>query len=73
MNDYNLQSTYLRVFTQEQNATTMKGISSSILPGESTDANTGISIFNLPIEIFEKGFKDEKRKDKQGGEEINIL
>lgn len=49
------------MFSQQEDTSTMKKVSSSILPGENTDANISMSIFNLPKENIEK-LEEQVRK-----------
>lgn len=67
MNSY-LLSTFFPTFSCEESGSTMKKVSSSILPGENTDGNVKFSIFDLPKEIIEKIEKELKpnhRKQNQ--------
>ena len=68
MNDYYM-STLFPVSAQPDNMSTMKIIASPILPGENTNANIGISVFQLPKENLEK-IVEQDRKNKINGEEL---
>jgi hypothetical protein len=60
MNDY-YTSTLFPVSNQPDNMSTMKSISSPVLPGENTNATMGISVLQLPKENLEKVIKQDKK------------
>lgn len=70
----NIYSTFLPVFSQEDERNTMKKMSSTILPRENTNADIGISIFSLPkenIEKLEKQTQEEKSESIQNKQDGN--
>ncbi len=58
----NIYSTFLPIFSQQYETSTMKRVSSAILPSENTDTNIGMSIFNLPEENIRKLEKQNKKE-----------
>jgi len=60
--NHNIYSTFLPVFSQQNETSTMKRVSSAILPGENTDANIEISIFSLPEENIRELEKQKKKE-----------
>jgi len=65
MNNIYMDSTFFPTHNQSDESSTIKKVSSSRLQGENTDANSAISIFNLPqenIERMEQRLNEEKKK-----------
>lgn len=67
MNSNYFHFTFSPTFVQYSEASTIKKISSSILPGENTDVTIGISIFDLPqknVARIEKQSENDNKKNK---------
>lgn len=71
----NIYSTFQPAFNQQSDGRTIKSMSPATLPGETTDATIGPSIFDLPVENLQKlqGIKNNNKDIKNEKNQKNKL